>query len=198
MDEQIEQILDFWFGEPPEGEERPSGHELWWQKSARVDRLIEKRFGKLVEKARSGALDGWTSSARGRLAVILLLDQFGRNIYREQPEAYLGDPKALELCYDGLDEAMDRALTTPQRCFFYMPMMHAEDVDAQLACVETFQELVAETSGEDKEMAESFLRHAEQHRDVVERFERFPTRNAILGRQSSSEESAYLQQSGAL
>ena len=198
MDERIEQILSYWFGQPAEGEERPSGHELWWEKSARVDRHIEKTWGKLVEKAKAGELDAWTSSAKGRLAVILLLDQFPRNIFREQPDAYAGDGKALELCYDGLDEGMDLTLTVAQRCFFYMPMMHAEDVDAQLACVETFQELVSEVSGEDKELAESFLRHAEQHRDVVERFERFPTRNAILGRQSTPEESAYLQQSGAL
>ena len=197
-DQSIEEILDFWFGDPPEGDERPRGKELWFVKSAAVDRQISKKFGRLVDKAVAGELDDWASTPKGRLAVIILLDQFNRNIHRERPEAYRGDEAALQLCYDGLDDAMDKALTTEQRCFFYMPMMHAEDTDAQLACVDTFQELVDEVSGEAKELCESFLKHAREHRDVVERFERFPHRNPILGRTSTPDESAFLQQSGSL
>jgi uncharacterized protein (DUF924 family) len=198
MNERIEEILEFWFGDPPEGEERPRGRELWFQRSARVDRTIEKRFGKLVDQAKAGKLDAWASSARGRLALILLLDQFNRNIHRDSPEAYTGDEKALALCFDGLDDGLDRHLSIQERCFFYMPAMHAEDVDAQLASVEVFQELVGESPPEERDLAESFLKHAEQHRDVVERFERFPHRNAILGRSSSAEESIFLQQTGQL
>lgn len=197
-DDRIEEILEFWFGDAPEGEERPSGRDMWFARSARVDRLIQKRFGRLVERAKEGALDEWATTPRGRLALILLLDQFNRNLHRESPEAYAGDEKALSLCFDGLDEGMDRHLRPVERCFFYMPAMHAEDTDAQLASVEVFGELVAEVGDEDRPLCEEFLRHAERHRDIVERFERFPHRNAILGRTSSSEESAFLQQSGEL
>ncbi|HJL15224.1 MAG TPA: DUF924 family protein [Sandaracinaceae bacterium LLY-WYZ-13_1] len=191
--------MDFWFGEAPEDESRPSGKEMWFGRSARVDRTIEKRFGRLVDDARAGKLDAWAETPRGRLALILLLDQFGRNIHRETPEAYVGDERALSLCFDGLDEGMDRTLRVPERCFFYMPAMHAEDTDAQLASVEVFQELVEEVTGtEHEELARDFLKHAERHRDIVERFERFPHRNSILGRTSSPDESAFLQQEGEL
>lgn len=197
-DERITAILDFWFKAPPEGEERPSGKEMWFGKSARVDRAVEKHFGKLIEKAKAGDLDDWAGTARGRLALILLLDQLNRNLHRETPEAYTGDEKALALCFDGLDEGMDRELSPIERCFFYMPAMHAEDVDAQLASVEVFQELVGEVPPDDRPLCEEFLKHAERHRDIVERFERFPHRNAILGRTSSPEEAAFLTQSGEL
>ena len=197
-DERIDEILEFWFGAAPEGEERPAGREMWFTRSARVDRIIQKRFGRLVERALAGQLDAWAETPRGRLALILLLDQFPRNLNRELPEAYEGDEKALSLCFDGLDEGMDRHLRPVERCFFYMPAMHAEDTDAQLASVEVFQELVDEVGPEDKPLCEEFLKHAERHRDIVERFERFPHRNAILGRTSTPEESAFLQQSGEL
>lgn len=192
MNERIEEILQFWFGPPAEGE--PGGPELWFGKSLRVDRIIEKRFGKLVEKAKAGELDAWTSTPRGRLAVILLLDQFSRNIFRDSPEAFAADEKALALCLDGLDEEMDKTLGPLERAFFYMPTMHAEDLDMQLTSVEVYEELAAEAPPEHKAACESFLKHAMRHRDMVERFERFPHRNAILGRSSSSEEAAFLQQ----
>lgn len=194
MDERIHEILSFWFGDPPEGEERPTGVALWFGKSAQVDRAIERRFGKLVEKAKAGQLDAWASTARGRLALILLLDQFSRNIFRDTPEAYAGDEKALALCLDGLDEEQDKQLGALERAFFYMPAMHAEDFDMQLTSVEVFAELASSAPPEHAATCESFLKHAEKHRDVVERFERFPHRNAILGRSSSSEEAAFLQQ----
>jgi uncharacterized protein (DUF924 family) len=192
MDERIDEILQFWFGPPAEGE--PSGVELWFGKSLRIDRTIEKRFGKLVEKAKAGALDAWTSTPRGRLAVILLLDQFSRNIFRDTPASFAADEKALALCLDGLDDEMDKKLAPLERAFFYMPTMHAEDLDMQLTSVEVFEELAASAPPEHKATCEAFLKHAKRHRDVVERFERFPHRNAILGRSSSAEEAAFLQQ----
>jgi len=198
MEERIEEVLKFWFDPPPEGEERPTGKELWFIKSAKIDRTIERRFGRLVEKAKDGRLDDWASTARGRLALIILLDQFNRNINRETKEMYDGDAKALALCLDGLDEGLDQELRTLERAFFYMPCVHAEDVDAQMASVEVFTELLEQAPEEHKAVCEDFLKHAEQHRDIVERFERFPHRNAILDRSSTPEESAWLQQSGAL
>ncbi|MCB9593390.1 MAG: DUF924 domain-containing protein [Sandaracinaceae bacterium] len=198
MDEKIAEILSFWFDPPPEGEERPQGMELWFAKSAATDRKIERKFGRTVERAKSGALDAWAETPKGRLALIVLLDQFNRNVHRETPEMFAGDEKALALCLDGLDEGMDRSLNALERAFFYMPCMHAEDVDMQLTSVEVFAELLAEAPPEHKKACEAFLQHAEKHRDVVERFERFPHRNAILDRSSSPEESAFLQHSGLL
>lgn len=198
MEERIDDILKFWFDPPTEGDERPTGKELWFTKSAKTDRTIERKFGRLVEKAKDGQLDGWASTARGRLALILLLDQFNRNINRDTKEMYDGDAKALALCLDGLDEGLDQELRTLERAFFYMPCVHAEDVDAQMAGVEVFAELLEQAAEEHREACADFLKHAEQHRDVVERFERFPHRNAILDRTSTPEESAWLQQSGAL
>ena len=199
--EHIDEILDYWFGAPPETEDedpRPTGQELWFQKSARIDKEIEKRFGGLVTKALAGDLDDWATTGRGRLALILLLDQFPRNIHRDRAEAFAGDEKALQLCFDGLDDALDRQLPAVQRCFFYMPAMHAEDVDAQLASVEVFEELAGEVGEADKELCEVFLGHARKHRDAVERFDRFPWRNAVLDRNSSTEEGAFLQQTGRM
>ncbi len=198
MDERIDEILEFWFGNPPDGEERPTGRDLWFGGSARVDRIIEKRFGKLIPKAKTGSLDDWAKTARGRLALIIVLDQFSRNVFRDTPDAYAGDEKALALCLDGLDDGIDRELAPLERAFFYMPAMHSEDPDTQLTSVEVFGELASEAPPEHKATCEAFLRHAERHREVVERFERFPHRNAILGRSSTPEEATFLQQADEL
>lgn len=197
-DDRIDEILGFWFDGTEEDEEFPSGAELWFQKSAKVDRVIRTRFGKLVEKARAGEFDTWAGTGKGRLALILLLDQFPRNIHREHADAFSSDEKALQLCFDGLDDGLDRQLNATQRCFFYMPAMHAEDADAQLASVEVFEELAGEVGEADRALVQSFLKHAREHRDTVERFDRFPWRNSVLGRNSTSEESAFLQQTGQL
>lgn len=196
MDEKIGEILSFWFDPPPEGEERPQGMELWFGKSAAVDRLIQRRFGRTVECAKAGELDRWADTARGRLALIIVLDQLNRNIHRDTPEMFAGDEKALALCLDGLDEDMDKQLGVLERAFFYMPCMHAEDTDIQLTSVEVFAQLAEDAPPEHKKACEGFLVHAQEHRDVVERFERFPHRNAILDRSSTSEESAFLQHTG--
>ncbi|MGE3636108.1 MAG: DUF924 family protein, partial [Sandaracinaceae bacterium] len=193
MNERIQAVLEFWFGEPADGEERPSGVSLWFAEDVGVDRIVEKRFGKWVEEALAGKLDAWGATPKGRLALILLLDQFPRNIHRDTPRAFAGDNKALEICFDGLDEDMHRQLSPLERAFFIRPCMHAEDADAQLAGVEEYQELVNEAPPELVKVCEEFLRHAERKRDIVERFERFPHRNNILGRVSTQEESAVLQ-----
>ena len=193
-DDPYEKILSFWFAPPAEGEDRPTGKDLWFGQSMRVDRLVEKRFGRLLEDARAGRLDGWASTARGRLALILLLDQVSRHVHRESPHAYASDERALSLCLDGLDDGLDQQLTAIERCFFYMPAMHSEDADTQLTSVEIFQELVDQVGAEEASLCGEFLEYAKRHQDVVERFDRFPHRNSILGRRSTAEESAYLQQ----
>lgn len=197
MDERIEGILRFWF-EAPGDEGRPTGMDLWRGADSSVNKMIEARFGQLVRQAKEGELDDWAGTPKGRLALIILLDQLNRNLHRETPEAFAGDEKALALCFDGLDEEMDKKLSSLERAFFYMPCMHAEDTDAQIASVEVFQELVEQAPPDAKETCKKFLEMARKHRDVVERFERFPQRNQILGRSSSPEESTFLQHSGQL
>jgi uncharacterized protein (DUF924 family) len=194
MNDRIEEILKFWFGDSPAEEGFPAGAELWFGRSARIDRYIERKFGKLIDKAKAGQIDAWGATPRGRLALILVLDQFTRNVYRDTPQAFTGDEKALALCLDGLDDEMDKKLSTVERCFFYMPAMHSEDLDMQLTSVEVFTELLSGARSEDRALCEGFLKHAIRHRDVVERFERFPHRNAILGRSSTPEEATFLQQ----
>jgi uncharacterized protein (DUF924 family) len=198
MDPRIDEILRFWFEPAPEGDDRPSGVDLWFGKSVRVDRAIERSFGKLVEAARAGQLAAWTATGRGRLALILLLDQFPRNIHRDSPEAFASDEKALALCLDGLDEGVDLELTPPERAFFYMPAMHSEDPDIQMTSVEIFSELAKNAPSEHAALCKGFLQHARRHHEVVERFERFPQRNGILGRSSTPDEATFLQQSDEL
>lgn len=198
MNERIDEILEYWFGPTPEGQKRPSGEELWFGDGAAMDRDIRRQFGPLVERAKAGELDSWSATPRGRLALILLLDQFNRRLHRERPEAFSGDEKALQLCFDGLDDGVDQKLRPIERCFFYLPAMHAEDTDAQLASVEIYQELLEAAPPGDQPLCRAFLRRAETSRDIVERFERFPDRNAILNRSSTPEESTFLQHSGSL
>ena len=197
MDEQITGVLSFWF-DPSGDEDRPAGEELWFEKSHSIDRLIQEKFGKLVAAAKAGELDGWAGTAKGRLALILLLDQFNRNLHRNTPEMFAGDEKALALCFDGLDDGEDRKLNALERIFFYMPCMHAEDTDAQLASIEVYGELVVETPPEHKALCTKILRRAEARREVVERFDRFPDRNNILNRNSTQDESTFLQHSSQL
>jgi uncharacterized protein (DUF924 family) len=197
MDPRIEEALSFWFG-PPAAEGFPSGEELWFGKSARVDRELDKRFGRVFPKAKAGQLDAWASTPRGRLALILICDEFARRMFRDTPEMFSGNEKALSLCLDGLDDNVDKKLTATERCFFYAPAMHAEDVDIQLTSVEVYGELREAAPPDHRALCERFLRLAERSREVLERFERFPNRNAILGRSSTSEEATFLQQSGEL
>lgn len=198
MDERIEQVLSFWFGDAGEGEAWPNGLERWLGESPAFDRAAAQRFGDLVAKARSGELDEWAKTARGRLALVLLLDALPRRIFRESKEAFAGDEKALSLCLDGLDDELDKELAPLERAFFYMPAMHAEDADIQLTSVEIYGELAASAPPEHAELCRAFLRRAEKHRDLVERFDRFPQRNAVLGRPSTPEEAAFLQQQNEL
>ena len=198
MDPRIEEILSFWFGAPSEEEERLHGEALWFEASHATDRLIRDRFGKLYKKAKAGELNDWAATSRGKLALVILLDQVPRRIYRDTPEAFATDEQALHLCWEALDEGEDKLMSIPERAFLYMPAMHAEDVDAQLASVEIYQELLADARPDQKDFCRTLLEKAEKAREVVERFERFPERNYILDRSSTSEEGAYLQQSGKL
>ncbi len=139
-----------------------------------------------------GELDHWKQTARGRLALIILLDQFSRNVYRGTAAAFAQDEAALALCTEGIELGQDRELEPCERTFFYMPLEHAEDAEAQALCVRKFREVAADAPAPWRDIFERNVDYANQHKEIVDRFGRFPHRNAVLGRASTPDEDAYL------
>jgi uncharacterized protein (DUF924 family) len=191
-------VLDFWFGGLMEGEPvPPERFNLWFGGARTTDRQIRERFAADVERAGAGEYDGWRVFPRGTLALLILLDQFPRNIYRGSPRAYDFDGRARELCLAGLDEGQDRELNTVQRAFFYLPLEHAEDIALQQRSEAAFAELLRQAPGPLRETCRNFLDYAERHRAIIERFGRFPHRNSPLSRPSTAEEAAFLREPGS-
>lgn len=193
-----EEILDFWFGNLKEGKPVPPARfDLWFGGAEATDRQIGERFAVDVELAAAGSYDAWSRTARGSLALILLLDQFPRNIYRGSSRAYAFDEKARHLCLAGLAAGQDRRLVTVERAFFYLPLEHAEDLALQQRSVAAFGELLQQSPAPLAEACRGFLDYAERHRAIIARFGRFPHRNAPLGRLSTAEEEAFLREPGS-
>lgn len=182
------QVLEFWFG--PHAEQI---QDRWFRADASFDATIRERFGSTVQAALDGRLeDAWTSTRSGRLAQIVVLDQFTRNIHRGTALAFAGDKRALALARQMIEARNDQALPVLQRWFVYLPLMHAEDLAVQDQSVRLYTTLQAE----DARLA-SALDYAKRHREVIQRFGRYPHRNAALGRTSSAEERAFLAQPGS-
>ena len=191
MDAQAQAVLDFWFLAPDNPGHGQSRAE-WFRKDDAFDAQIRERFGALIDTAIDGGLRDWAATPRGALAQILLLDQFTRNVYRDTPRAFAGDAQALELAIALTQDGQDQQLEPTLRAFVYMPFEHAEDLAMQARAVELFQLLTQSREG-----FESMLDYAQRHQEVIARFGRFPHRNAILGRDSTPEELAFLQQPGS-
>lgn len=191
MDAQAQDVLDFWFLAPDNPGHGQSRAE-WFRKDDAFDAQIRERFGALIDTAIDGGLRDWAATPRGALALILVLDQFTRNVYRDTPRAFAGDPQALELAVALTQSGQDQQLEPTLRAFVYMPFEHAEDLVMQARAVELFQLLAQAREG-----YESMLDYAQRHQEVIARFGRFPHRNAILGRDSTPEERAFLQQPGS-
>jgi len=193
----IEAILSFWFREQelsaPQIDRRM---DIWFSEDPVFDHEIEKEFSGDVDAACSGALDHWASDAHGRLALIILIDQFRRNIHRGTPDAFSMDRLALKLCVEGAMEKKDRGLTPIQRVFFYMPLQHAESKKVQAKSVDLFNRLAEAVSPTYRETFLTVAQFAELHRDIIDRFGRFPHRNAILGRENTDEEAEFLANDG--
>ncbi len=191
-------VLEYWFGTNSDdavvAREQAS---LWWSHDPQVDAEIRARFQPLVEQAAAGALDGWAGSPEGRLALILVTDQFPRNIFRGAPQAFAYDEIALRLSLDGLAGGEDRQLRPIHRVFLYLPLEHSEDLEHQVRCVALFRQLASDVPETHTKVFEGFLDYAEQHHAIIERFGRFPHRNAILGRESTPAEIEFLQQPGS-
>lgn len=189
----FEEVLEFWFGTNQDDaavcEEKSP---LWWGKNENIDEAIAGRFGALVRSAIERELSGWTSTPRGRLALIILLDQLTRNINRDTPEAFAQDSYARRLCLEGVEIGDDRKLRLVERVFFYLPMEHAESIELQQKCVSHFEELLRSSPPSCRDKFKNFLDYALRHRDVIARFGRFPHRNVILDRTSTREEVEFL------
>ena len=170
-------ILDFW---------RDAGPENWFVKDDAFDAEIRRHFLAEVEAAARGELSAWEETPEGVYALLLLLDQFPRNLYRGSPQAFAADPLALAVAERAIARGFDRAFENPERRFIYMPFMHSEDLADQQRCVALCE------AAEDPEG----VHHAVVHRDIIRDFGRFPHRNPVLGRQSSAEERRFLDDGG--
>jgi len=192
-------LLDLWFGDDADDALRATRQApLWWGKSCETDALLANRFGELAHAAAKGELAHWADVASGRLALILLLDQLPRNIHRGTPTAFARDPLAREQCLKGLSLGMDRQLSPLERVFFYLPLEHAECREQQARSVALFEDLAAEQAHSPAyETFAGFADFARRHQVIIARFGRFPHRNQILGRTSTPEETAFLQQPGS-
>jgi len=197
MNDLAREVVEFWFSA---GENRTptidSRMDRWFSTDPDFDAQVRERFGALVEQASAGELDGWAGSAEGRLALILLLDQFRRHIHRGTAAAFALDQAALRLCVEGAREGVYRRLPPIQQAFFFMPLQHAESLKVQQKSVSIYNALVDGVSETLKETLLTFAQFAELHHDIIESFGRFPHRNPVLGRASTPEEEAYLSDGG--
>lgn len=197
QDEAIRQVLDFWFSATElDAPQIDSRMERWFSTDPALDERLRKEFGSLVGQALAGKLDHWAQTTEGRLALILLLDQFCRNIHRGTARAFAGDKRALRLCVEGSMNNDYRSLSAIQRVFFFMPLQHAESADVQDKSVRIYNALAEGISDTLRETFLTFAQFAELHRDIVARFGRFPHRNRHLGRSNTPEEEAYLAADG--
>ncbi|MDH3579487.1 MAG: DUF924 domain-containing protein [Hyphomicrobiales bacterium] len=169
-------VLKFWFDDV-----QP---EQWWKQDDQVDKTVREQFSILHEKLASTVPADWLETARGRLAAVIVLDQFPRNLFRGSPKAFESDAKALALAEDAVNLGFDKALTKDERVFLYLPFEHSEDAQAQARSIALFEEL-----GD-----QGYLDFARKHKLVLDRFGRFPHRNAVLGRKTTDDEREFLEQ----
>jgi uncharacterized protein (DUF924 family) len=177
QDAAINDILKFWFED--------IDHSRWFVKDPDFDRELEQRFGDLLVQAKNNQLDDWCATPRGCLALVVLLDQFSRNIHRGTPLSFEADPKALQLTLRGIGERFDEELSLEQLSIFYLPLRHAENLEMQKLGLVKTREINGKGYGTDE--------YALSHLAIIERFGRFPHRNAILGRENTPDEMQYLE-----
>jgi len=175
----FDEVLEFWFLE--------TGPSAWWTADRELDALIAKRFGAWLRAAERGELYDWRTTPRGRLAEVILLDQFSRNVYRGTPRCFANDPTALVLAQEAVAAGHDHALASDERAFLYMPYMHSES-----AIIHELAERLFASLGP----GESYDAEL-QHKAIIDRFSRFPHRNELLGRESTAEELAFLREPGS-
>jgi uncharacterized protein (DUF924 family) len=191
--EEAEDVLRFWFPERLRDDHATMVSQFEWWFRGGADSAIIERFQLLLEPAARGERDHWSHTPRSRLALIIVLDQFSRSVYRGTAWAYAQDPKALALALEGIELGHYAALDTPwQKTFFFLPLGHSEELAHLETAVGLAEELVGPAPAELRRVLEHSAARARGHRDVIARFGRHPHRNAVLGRQSTPEELDYL------
>ena len=187
------ELLDFWFADARDDEAAMRARtETWFRMSEAFDDECRARYADRLEQASRGELDDWAGTARGRLALIILLDQLSRNIHRRRAEAFAGDARAVALCREGMQLGMDRELAPVERQFFYIPLQHAEDLESQDLGIDAFTRLAQDADASLRDHYARSVKFTHEHRDVISRFGRFPHRNEVLGRESTPQEREYL------
>ena len=195
---EIEQVIDFWFGSDLNDHDLAKRQSpIWWQKNPQTDALIRQKFAGGLQGLIDGDYDHWLESPLGRLAAIILADQFSRNMYRDTAQAFSQDELALSWCMDGMKLKHDIELPLVCRVFFYMPLEHAESIEMQDLSVKKFTELSEQTGAGNNDTFTGFVDFAERHRAVIQQFGRYPHRNSILNRKSTAAEQIYLDQPGS-
>ena len=203
MTDQAREVREFWFGRLPLSARALAARMRFWfpddarsELTRQLDDAIQVRFEPLMQQAARGELDAWADSPRRRLSLILLLDQFPRNVYRGTARAFASDEQALALALSGIQSGAEGALDVVERIFFYMPLQHAESREVQEESVAAYRRLLSEAPSELHGHFASSLRSAENHRGIIERFGRFPYRNQVLGRSSTPQERDWLSAGG--
>ena len=193
-------MIAFWIGDAASSaEEAGVRNKMWFAKSEDIDAEIRAKFLPLLETLAAGPLaDDWAERGTSeRLAAIIVLDQFSRNLFRGSPRAFSQDALALRLCKEGLSLREDLTLSEAERIFFYLPLEHSEDIGDQTRAVEMFSALVKDARSAFRQLAEATLEYAYAHKAVIEQFGRFPHRNAVLARETTPQEAAYLAKPGS-
>ena len=190
VEKPYQRILTFWFG--GSAEETKERASRWWKKDPAFDHQIRTEFEADLLRATRGELDSWLEEPESSVAFVVLLDQFSRNMYRDTPEAFAQDERALAATLRGMERGFEARLTPLQRYFFYMPLMHAEDRAIQRRSVETFEKLAQEKDTGFDGMLRGAADYARRHCEIVERFGRFPHRNNLLERTTTGDEAVFL------
>jgi uncharacterized protein (DUF924 family) len=187
------QILDFWFGPLQDGFAADTRRRRWFGSSPEIDEEIRSRFEPSLRAAAAGSLQTWCETARGTLAFVLVTDQFSRQIHRGSARAFATDALALAATRSGIARGFDAELAIDERVFLYMPFEHSESREDQAECLRLFTALTADTPDRHRHITDGFIQHVVEHRDIIERVGRFPHRNEVLGRTSTTDELQFLQ-----
>jgi uncharacterized protein (DUF924 family) len=190
---QINEVLEFWFADRDLNEPTlDSRMTRWFNSDDKFDAELADRFRSLAQQALTEELDDWADQPLGRLALILLLEQFPRRLYKDSPDAFQGDRKAMKLCQQGVANDAYRELNAVQQLFFFMPLQRAESIKIQQTSVKIYNALSSNVSSTLRDTFETVAHFAELRRDVIAQFGRFPHRNAPLGRSNTGAEEAHL------
>lgn len=193
MPDRVHQLLDLWFGNVGSADLPSSGRtNLWFGDNEAIKKQMVLNFNKEYSDAIAGNLTSWLDTARGRLAMIILLDQYSRYVHHDSSKAFEYDALAQRICMEGIQQKMDHSLTLIERVFFYMPLVHAENAQIQENSIRLYQDLASLSMTETSQIYQLFLAYAYAHFRVIKEFGRFPQRNAVLGRSSTQAELAFL------